>query len=192
MSDLFAELLELEKSTDLCLALGTSLSGLNADRLAKTPAKKYPQKGFGLIIVSLQETQLDNICTLRIFAPLDEVMGLLASKLELHDLPEVQEDHKNNDIFVLPYDQKTGKHSQKKSTLDLSEGARIKVLLGNYAGCKGVVGKKNEQGHYNVQVFVPVEDMPGVEITNDHLLGSWWLEEASQGLIRYLPVVQDL
>jgi len=144
-----------------------------------------------LIIVNLQETQLDNICTLRIFAPLDEVLGLLATKLGLPEYKGVLEAPVNNNTFVLPYDQRSGKYSKTKTcTLDLNEGANIKVLLGNYAGCRGVVGKKNPQGHYNVQVFSPVEGMPGVEITNDHLLGSWWLEEAKKGLITYLPVVQ--
>jgi NAD-dependent SIR2 family protein deacetylase len=192
-SDFFAELLELEKTTDLCLALGTSLSGLNADRLAKTPASKYPKKGFGLVIVALQETQLDDVCTLRIFAPLDEVMTLLAGALELPDFVEPPLVPASNDIFVLPYDPQTGKVSSRKTcTLDLNDGARIKVLRGNYEGCRGVVGPKNTQGHYNLQIFSPVEGLPGVEITNDHLLGSWWIEEAKQGLITYLPVVPDL
>ena len=190
--DLFEELLALETSTDLCLALGTSLSGLNADRLAKTPAKKYPRNGFGLVIVTLQETQLDDICTLRIFAPLDEVLGLLAAELELPELCDVEVANDNDDDFTLPYDPRTGGHSSTKTcTLKLHEGAKIKVLRGNFAGCSGVVGQKNEQGHYNVQIFAPVEGMPGVVITNDHLLGSWWLAEAEQGLITFLPVVPD-
>jgi hypothetical protein len=193
-SDLFQELLELEESTDLCLALGSSLSGLNADRLATTPAAKYARdgKGQGLIIVTLQETQLDDICTLRIFAPLEEVLSLLASELGLHQQPSHQEGliDGNDEEFVLPYDPRSGKHSSSRTcTLSLRVGARIKVPRGNFAGCSGVVGAKNEQGHYNVQIFSPVEGMPDVMITNDHLLGSWWIKEAKQGLIPFLPVV---
>merc|ERR1712224_317410 len=42
------------------------------------------QKGsLGLVIVSVQETQLDDIATLRIFALLDDVMQLLAEELQL-------------------------------------------------------------------------------------------------------------
>jgi len=145
--DLFDELLYLEQTTDLCLALGTSLSGLNADRLAKTPAKKYPGQGFGLIIVTLQETQLDSICTLRIFATLDEVMTMLACELDLPEIPKTnsgQQTNQDTNVFTnLPYDKQAGKHSTTKTcSLDLNEGSKIKILLGSYAGCKGVVGKK--------------------------------------------------
>jgi len=191
--DLFEELLQLERSTDLCLALGTSLSGLNADRLAKTPASKYPKKGFGLVIVTLQETQLDSICTLRIFAPLEEVMVRLAAQLDLPEHEQVS--HADSDTFAsLPYDPRSGVLSSRRTTcsLDLTEGARIKVTRGSYAGCKGVVGKKNQQGHYNVQIFVPTEFDASIIIPNDHLLGSWWLVEAQQGLIPCLPVVPDI
>jgi len=190
--DLFDEILVLEKNTDLCLALGSSLSGLNADRLAKTPASKYPKKGNGLVIINLQETQLDDIATLRIFGKLDEVMGRLAQVLDLPELPEPLLST-GSDIFAnLPYDPTTGEKSSKKTcSLKLSEGSKIRVTCGNYGGCKGVVGKKNPQGHWNVQVFVPLEDEPSIVIPNDHLLGSWWLIEAHQGLIPRLPVVQD-
>jgi len=34
-------LLEWEEKTDLCLALGSSLCGMNADRIADTPAQKF-------------------------------------------------------------------------------------------------------------------------------------------------------
>merc|ERR1712093_534596 len=35
--DLFSDLLKWEQETDLCLCVGTSLSGMNADRMAVTP-----------------------------------------------------------------------------------------------------------------------------------------------------------
>jgi len=194
--DLFDELRFLEETTDLCLALGTSLSGLNADRLAKTPAKKYPGKGFGLIIVTLQETQLDSMCTLRIFATLDEVLSSLAQELQLPELPKKisQEEHSNNVFKNLPYDQKTGKQSTTTTcSVDLNEGSRIKVLVGSYAGCNGIVGKKNSQGHFNLEIYSPIViDGVTTMLNNHHLLGSWWFTEAQQGLITCLPVVQDL
>jgi len=201
--DLFNEVLHLEKATDLCLALGTSLSGLNADRVAKTPAKKYPDQGFGLVIVTLQETQLDPICTLKIYAPLDDVMLMVARELELPELsaqlkqqPQQQQplNQQQPDVFTnLPYDQQTGHRSHSKTcSLNLTLGSRIKILTGSYAGCKGTVGKKNEQGHYNLQIFSPIEvDGATAMITNDHLLGSWWLLEAQRGVSPHLPVVQD-
>ncbi len=39
-SDLFDWLCDMELATDLCLCLGTSLSGMNADRAAVTCAKR--------------------------------------------------------------------------------------------------------------------------------------------------------
>jgi hypothetical protein len=38
--DLFADLLRIEHSADLCLCLGTSLSGMNADRVADMVSRK--------------------------------------------------------------------------------------------------------------------------------------------------------
>eukprot|EP01087_Luapelamoeba_hula_P011112 TRINITY_DN2993_c2_g1_i1.p1 TRINITY_DN2993_c2_g1~~TRINITY_DN2993_c2_g1_i1.p1 ORF type:complete len:392 (-),score=89.29 TRINITY_DN2993_c2_g1_i1:14-1117(-) len=190
--DLFAELLRLEGETDLCLALGSSLSGLNADRLATTPASKYrkKQQGHGLVIVTLQETRLDDICTLRIFAPLEHVMSQLALELQLPEQHQTTTTHSTGDVYVLPYDPTSGKPSATRTcTLDLSEGSRIRVTSGNYAGCEATVGSRNSQGHYNLQVFVPTEFDASIIIPNDHLLGSWWLHEASQQLLPLLPVL---
>ena len=38
--DLFKKLVYWEKKADLCLALGTSLSGMNSDRVANTVFRK--------------------------------------------------------------------------------------------------------------------------------------------------------
>jgi len=180
-----------KKKTDLCLALGTSLSGLNADRIAKTPAKKYPKKGYGLVIVAIQKTKLDNICTLRIFAKLNDVMSLLEKELGLQEIPKRM--LLDDDVFTVPYDQDSGELSQDKwCTVKLTKGSRIRVTKGNFSGCKGIVDGKNEQGHYKLRVFVPVKDMDDVEITYEWLLGSWWFDEAKGGLVPYIPVVQDL
>lgn len=163
----------------MCLALGTSLSGLNADRLATTPAVKFPESG--LVIVALQATRLDEASALRIFAPLDEVLGWLAAVLDLPGLP-VRPAAPLRDRFRLPYDAETGELSEggKVCALDLTRGAKIRILRGTFAGCKGVVGEKNAEGHYNVQVFQPVQIDGGgeVTITDAHLIGSWWLAEA--------------
>merc|ERR1712078_660359 len=110
--------------TDLCLALGTSLSGLNADRMARNPAKKYSkQKGcLGLVIVALQETQLDELATLRIFALLDDVLQLLAEELLLPNAAPVSLacSSEVSDVFLnLPYDSAGQLCPGASSTLDL-------------------------------------------------------------------------
>jgi NAD-dependent SIR2 family protein deacetylase len=203
--DLFQNLLSWEKTTDLCLALGTSLSGLNADRLATTPAKKFPKSGFGLVIITLQATQLDEQSTLRIFAPLDDVLMMLAKELNLPNasLREQQQEasasssiaeNPGRDVFRVRYDPDSGEISDTKScVLDLREGAKIKILRGTFEGSTGVVGKKNTQGHYALQIFqtVKVDGLPDVTITDEHLLGAWWVHEALAATARFIPVVND-
>jgi len=56
--DLISDLVGWEHKTDLVLTLGTSLSGMNSDRLVTTAVKKQSQgKSLGAVIVSLQKTR---------------------------------------------------------------------------------------------------------------------------------------
>lgn len=48
-SDLFQWMLDIEDKIDMCLCLGTSLSGMNADRVANTPAKRAVKGVKGII-----------------------------------------------------------------------------------------------------------------------------------------------
>lgn len=88
-TDLFSDLLEWEKKTDLCLAIGTSLAGMNADRVATTVADRAAAGRVtsdgsiarGTVIISLQQTRMDSKSALRIFARIDDVMAALASEL---------------------------------------------------------------------------------------------------------------
>jgi len=80
--DLFEWLLEWEEKADLVIVLGTSLSGMNSDRIVKTVSKKSDKNNsLGSVIVSLQKTPLDAMSNIRIFNTLDETMQLLASEL---------------------------------------------------------------------------------------------------------------
>merc|ERR1712023_249071 len=75
-----------EEKVDLSLALGTSMVGMNADRIAVAPAERARRGkagALGTVIVSLQQTQYDLISSLRIFATIDEVMELLTTELHL-------------------------------------------------------------------------------------------------------------
>jgi len=90
-SDLFSDLLEWEEKTDLCLAIGTSLAGMNADRVATTVADRAAagdvtsdgNVALGTVIISLQQTQMDSKSALRIFARIDDVMTALATELQV-------------------------------------------------------------------------------------------------------------
>eukprot|EP00746_Dinoflagellata_sp_MGD_P032579 gnl/MRDRNA2_/MRDRNA2_177580_c0_seq1.p1 gnl/MRDRNA2_/MRDRNA2_177580_c0~~gnl/MRDRNA2_/MRDRNA2_177580_c0_seq1.p1 ORF type:complete len:190 (-),score=33.04 gnl/MRDRNA2_/MRDRNA2_177580_c0_seq1:198-767(-) len=180
--------------TDLCLALGTSLSGLNADRLARNPAKKYSKQGecLGLVIVALQETQLDEVASLRIFALLDDVLQLLAEELQLSNGGPrmlVNCSSEIRDVFVdLPYNSEGQFIPGASLTLDLRTGARIQITNGNFANCPGIIIGKNKEGHYLLKVTMDVGE--GACIEEDLLLASWWLLEATSGRISTLPVVQ--
>ena len=78
-ADLYQWFEELEESTDCVLAMGTSLSGMNADRMVTTPSSK----GFPTIIVSLQQTQLDAHASIRIFATTDVFADLLCEEMNV-------------------------------------------------------------------------------------------------------------
>ena len=90
--DLCERLYAWEEKADLVLAMGTSLCGMNADRMVETPARKAREQGgasgfvpgggcLGAVIVGLQRTQYDEASTLRIYAKCDDVMALLALEL---------------------------------------------------------------------------------------------------------------
>ena len=83
--DLFEWMLEWEKRADFVLALGTSFSGMNADRCAQACATRHSKKGLGhgLAIVTLQRTPMDGEAGLRVFAKLDDFMGIVAKKMGL-------------------------------------------------------------------------------------------------------------
>jgi NAD-dependent SIR2 family protein deacetylase len=100
-NDLFAEMLAWEQRTDLTLSLGTSMCGMNSDRVFTTVAKKgkasFRSKSsfrsmdssataaaIGGVIINRQQTQFDDLACLRIFADLDEVMVMLLRSLSLH------------------------------------------------------------------------------------------------------------
>jgi transcription initiation factor IIF auxiliary subunit/NAD-dependent SIR2 family protein deacetylase len=104
--DLCSSLYKHEQKTDLCIAIGTSLCGMNADRMVTTPAQKFiEQRGrlkslrmhmgrtapcLGAVIIGLQQTQHDSISSLRIFSKIDEVMALLAWEMKLLVLSETE------------------------------------------------------------------------------------------------------
>lgn len=102
-TDLFEWMTEWEERADMCLCLGTSLSGMNADRMAKTPAKKSLQnKAIGTVIINLQQTPLDSKCFIRIWAKLDDAFKILAEKLNItvnFNKPTIPD----GDVYYVPY-----------------------------------------------------------------------------------------
>mmetsp|Transcript_111925 Transcript_111925/g.311083 ORF Transcript_111925/g.311083 Transcript_111925/m.311083 type:complete len:531 (-) Transcript_111925:99-1691(-) len=137
--DLFRDLLTWEERADLVLAMGSSLCGMNADRVATTCASKAmagEDGALGAVIVALQRTQYDSMASLRIYATIDDVMALVAKELGddaavakaqsagTYSLPKAlkavaaaaggaggksEELDDERAIFRVPYDRKTGK-----------------------------------------------------------------------------------
>jgi NAD-dependent SIR2 family protein deacetylase len=194
-TDLFQALLDWEEKADLCLTLGTSLCGMNADRMAVTPGKKsLKKKAIGTVIVSIQSTQYDNLSCLRIFSRIDDVMDLLANELSLEVnfgdyVPNIPENNKlEDDIYLIPFDER-GNPCEDTQILDLSKGAKVRVTGGPNVGCPGHVVGKTDKGHYLISVEKVVEmgadengEMQFKTKRSTYCYGTWWIEAACKGV----------
>eukprot|EP00808_Paulinella_micropora_P017948 g32201.t1 len=200
--DLYRWLEEWENKADLTLAIGTSLCGMNADRMVETVSKKALStraNARGSVIISLQQTQYDEVCSLRIFAKIDDVMELLMKELNLR-LPDKLEPYKPNvpvackagpDKFIVPYNKKGGKeHGLERTIWDLSTGACVRVTQGPGKGFEGKVMGKDKEGHYEVVLPMQREGHPQHgQGSVRYTLGSWWVQTAVEGKTDRLPIV---
>jgi NAD-dependent SIR2 family protein deacetylase len=75
-----------EAGADLVLAVGTSLCGMYADCVAEACARKYPNRH--LVIVNLQPTPMDSVCSVRVWALLDDFFVALAKQLGIKRIPD--------------------------------------------------------------------------------------------------------
>mmetsp|Transcript_6772 Transcript_6772/g.17445 ORF Transcript_6772/g.17445 Transcript_6772/m.17445 type:complete len:371 (+) Transcript_6772:538-1650(+) len=186
-----------EDSADLVIAMGTSLCGMNADRMVATPGKKRirHRKGLGAVIVGFQQTRMDEYASLRIFASCDEVMLLLARELELdvgteqYRMSKLPDGHR----YTVPYGD-DGMPSDRSQTLDLSEGAKVKLTAGPGKGFEGRVYRvpARKTGAYAYSVSFPCTREGSKHFgkgQNLYKLGGWMLEEAMQGKLHMIPLV---
>jgi mono-ADP-ribosyltransferase sirtuin 6 len=79
--DLYRWVQEWAEKSDLVLAMGSSMCGMEADMVATRVAER--EGTLGLIIINLQKTPHDHLATIRIFAPCDKAMSLLVKKMNL-------------------------------------------------------------------------------------------------------------
>ena len=211
---------ETKSNADLVLVMGTSLSGVAADQLVldvghrrKWEAEKEGNAlsaiaedeeeteasvpaALGVVIVNVQQTRLDHLASLRIFASCDEVMKLLSLELGLQVPHDPQKRDRRggglspaNDVWSsLPYNPCTGharpsNAEEADTTLDLRAGQRVKLAFGNAPmakeGTEGVVSGKTDQGHYKI----------AFDDGETRVLGTWMLEAARRGKLARLPVV---
>ena len=213
-SDLFSDLLAWEQKTDLCLAMGTSLAGMNADRIAATVADTAASGGLtsdgapalGAVIVSLQQTTMDAKASLRIFAKIDDVMTALADELAIApatppsfigDLTHDQAAGLQEDMFQIPYGSDGERlpvdDYEDASTwpiLDLREGKRVRIVSGVYTGDEGEVVGRSQHGHYQVRFLHTLTKRDGRtwKAPMTHTLGAWFATEATAGLLERMPI----
>lgn len=183
--DLFQWMLDMEKKTDLCLCLGTSLSGMNADRMATTPAKKsLAGKALGTVVINLQQTPLDAKSCVRVWARLDDAFAILARELALNTDPIPITVPDTGDVFVLPYNEKGERDQRCRLVLDLRVGQHVKIAVPGAcnANATGKVVYKTEQGDYSIQL-----DEQGRLVRR--LFGRWWIDAAMRGAVDMLPVI---
>jgi len=70
------------KRASMCVALGTSLCGMNADQVPRGVAERFAQSsGEGLVIIGLQQTPYDDYASLRIWGLCDDIMKLVAKEI---------------------------------------------------------------------------------------------------------------
>ena len=205
--DLMDWLLVEEQKADLVLTMGTSLCGMNADRVVRTSSEKFCSEpspspsggggGLGSVIIGFQQTQLDSICSLRIFARIDEVMLLLAREMNLAvDIKPYKFKGKSNHRYQIAYDSNTGrKDISKQYNLCLQRGAKIKLTSGPGKGYVGtVVRTPNMSGgpncSYTLRLPCTRENSPaqGKEMSH-YALGGWIIEAAMRGELKMLPIV---
>jgi len=206
--DLFQWMLDWEQETDLVLALGSSLCGMNADRMVVTPANKATRgDGLGVVIVSLQRTQHDDLASLRIYATLDEVFTLLAEEMGLdvaeegtRYTPRLCQAEGEGDIDSMPADTFPVRYDSAGNAdlscerlgsfvLDLREGSRVRLTSGPNAGDEGVVLGRNLEGHWRITFRHRLKKTSKILVPFQRVLGSWWVEAAIHGTVDRIPVV---
>ena len=195
--DLHDWMLKEEERADLVLTLGSSLCGMNADRIVSTCSEKFCQTGVGLgsVIIGFQRTQLDAICSLRIFARIDEVMLLLSREMTLNvsTRPYVFQGTVNH-VYNMPYD-KHGNRSSNGTTmkLNLQRGAKLKLTSGPGKGYIGhVVQTTTMTGDYSFSVQFPCtreHSQHQGKKPSRYALGGWMIEAACRGELDTIPVV---
>jgi hypothetical protein len=92
----------------------------------------------------------------------------------------------HSDVFTVPYDCDGVHQHGTYTTLDLREGARIKITDGRFKGDEGEVVGKNCEGHYRLLIQHKEKKL---KVAWPMLLGTWFVQAALHGSIPMLPVV---
>jgi hypothetical protein len=202
--DLFRDMAESAESADLTLAIGTSISGLNVDRLVTLPAQRAAKgKALGTVIIGLQRTVHDAEATLRIFARCDDVFRALSDQMRLevppalpageYFVPTCLHGKSEEELVFLdgPYDVAGIRNGDgMKSTLDLRDEAQLVITGGMHAGARGVVYGYDREGNVRCQ-FTLKPEKGKLRAKVSLVLGRWWIQAAVDGSVPRLPVINE-
>jgi len=209
------------ETADLALVVGTSLSGLNADQVATKPAHRSIGAGkgwsgggsssssssLGMVMINLQQTPQDGKASLRIFGASDDVLLALLSKMNIpmpsNPQPKTFPTGHNHRRFLVPYNQhgklilpskktRTTKEKRMMMWLDLTVGAKIKVVNHNIKGAKQPSHRHIVDDQAVGEVIRWSDRAMAVQLNVKNCqmsLGYWWLEVARQGRTPTIPVV---
>eukprot|EP01006_Ploeotia_vitrea_P054093 TRINITY_DN67850_c11_g1_i1.p1 TRINITY_DN67850_c11_g1~~TRINITY_DN67850_c11_g1_i1.p1 ORF type:complete len:603 (-),score=67.62 TRINITY_DN67850_c11_g1_i1:151-1959(-) len=180
--DLFSWMEDAEYKVDMCLCLGTSLSGMNADRMADTPAERAckGEKGMiGTVIINLQQTPLDDQSCVRVWAKIDDAFKILSELLGLE--PKVLPiTIPKGDVFWVPYNADGVKDETVRMEWNLSNGKVMKVAPAEASnqGKKCTLCGKDGMGNYLCQ-FEKIR----------RRMGKWWVKAALEAKVDTIPLI---
>lgn len=185
-SDLYHWMGNILTKVDLCLCLGTSLSGMNADQIATVPARDYKKnKGSGTVMINLQKTFLDPDCTIRIWAKIDDAFKILAQKLGIEMKEFISYPILKNDIYYIPYNEKGKfvKDAKKLMKLDLTVGSKVKIINPD-SSLYGYVGKVIERLDDRFILLIGGNTSKKEE---EQPIGTWMIDYALRGKATQFP-----
>jgi len=199
--DLFDWMCGWQNKTDLCLTMGTSLVGMNADKCVEKPAKKYRygQEGLGSVIIGLQRTKLDEMSSIRFYGTIDEIVSLLAREMNLTivpyktlvpDIPEGVQIEEY--VFKVPYnaDGELTTNPDDMIIWDLRQGKKVVIAIGSGKGFEGTInGFYPETPHLAIATLRQYQDKNFGKQKRTYYMGNWWIETITKGLWHTIPFV---
>ena len=134
--DVFTRMKKAKYSADLVLVIGTSLSGLNCDKVAMEASdRSLEAEALGSVIINLQQTEQDGVSSLRIFANIDDVFRALLHELDLSIDETILWKEPPNTLVTVPYNRNGMRSHRLRMIIDLTAGNQIRLYPGH--NCQG-------------------------------------------------------
>lgn len=169
--DLFADLRKWEDRSDLCLAVGTSLSGMNADRLVERCGQRADEDPscLGSVIIGYQCTRLDSIASLRVYSSIEKTMVALAAKMDLILHPKLPP--RSAYVYIcgpLYENEAPALTDSQPKPIQFASGCIIADDVYEFRGYDPHTGERSEAG--SVRLYLRVDDW--VRVTSGMLEGT--------------------